>query len=202
MSARKRYCQINLCENHNGTENRNTRFFWFVNITLTNATEWNIHQITLLIKRSSMPSKGDIRQIWIESIRTHQKIDCLGIFRYMVCQLHFPSTCINTWNGRSELKKGSVPTIFPFAEQYVVTTYFGCEGHVIYVHTLIHTHFIISNRPSNDENCSIGTQPVACASTLIDPLESIQPIELTESYCVDQSPNGYATKVDGSVRLF
>lgn len=60
----------------------------------------------------SVPSEPNKRKNWIKAIETHQEFDYF-VSKYIVCELHFESDSITKTGSRTDLKRNTVPTIFP-----------------------------------------------------------------------------------------
>lgn len=94
MSQRKRYCNIKLCPNENGTSNKDIAMF-----------------------RISPPGNAK-RDDWISAIETYQEFQHHSTY-FSICELHFPPSSITKKNDKYILSKDVVPTIFPMHPGYV-----------------------------------------------------------------------------------
>lgn len=93
-------------------------------------TEWTSnYKCPKMFICSSMPKESDIRQGWIEAIGEHQKVECQGVSFYMICELHFHPKNLKRLKTKIELRKGTIPTIFPIRLQCVTT----CNVNVPYM---------------------------------------------------------------------
>lgn len=60
----------------------------------------------------SIPTQNESRQQWIDAINKHQNVDLTGRLRYFLCQLHFEPASVKILQSKTQLTKGTVPTIF------------------------------------------------------------------------------------------